>query len=324
MIVEFSRPRRGLRGVRGSDKSSCRTVSTGAPACVAAGMAEFESFSGLAPSHFALSFPLTYKSLGLGGFMAASDVPRDIASIVQPPYDEDELARVLGDTARFPDASLRARAADALAVLKDPACAAQNKPAWAARLEKPGDATAEPAGGYTTAGMVDAMYAAVETCRMPAAAARYVSAAVCVCAEGAHGDGDEDEGGEEVRRGRIAEALERLATAWVGYMLWPCGSAFCSGGVGGLRYVLRSRCCAQGPAGRLRGRRRGVARGVGRGGAHALVGPARVQAVGACSLVCSVVWGCLWGDRSCAEKITRAASRASSTSARRRRSRNGL
>ena len=143
----------------------------------------------------------------------------------QLPYDENALTDVLNDTARFPDAHLRALAENALEALDDPAHAIQNEPAWVSRLNELAALERRPISldkRYTTAKMLRAMYDAADACGLPPSAQRYVSAAIYVSTLDAR-ESAQDES-ERARRGRLATALERLATLWVAYMLWPCKS----------------------------------------------------------------------------------------------------
>ncbi|KAI9059253.1 hypothetical protein FKP32DRAFT_1173969 [Trametes sanguinea] len=107
-----------------------------------------------------------------------------------------------------------------LSVLESPTHGIYNKPGWVENLKK----AMEFETSYTTASMIRAMYDTASTVRLPSGA-RYVSAAVCACAAGSKEAEAErsltDSERREAEKERLAASLEKLASTWVSYMLWP-------------------------------------------------------------------------------------------------------
>ena len=96
----------------------------------------------------------------------------------------------------------------------------QNKPHWVSRLEDLAVSARrfELKDNYTTCKMFEAMYTSAESCGLPSAAQRYVSAVTYASALKADALFED----KNARRNALANTLEQLATTWVAYMLWPC------------------------------------------------------------------------------------------------------
>ena len=73
--------------------------------------------------------------------------------------------------------------------------------------------------------MFKAMYDSAVRCGLPPSAQRYVSAAIYASTIKVRALTED----KQARRDELANALERLATTWVAYMLWPCRFTFPSG-----------------------------------------------------------------------------------------------
>ncbi|KAJ8454590.1 hypothetical protein ONZ51_g12941 [Trametes cubensis] len=118
------------------------------------------------------------------------------------------------------DEELYERAQKHLSVLSHPLYAQHSRPAWVKRLKNV-KALSRLKTEYTTARMINAMYeTATNVMLQPRACVRYVSAAVCAAGSAQqNGDGAAMPADEDAER--LAGALERLASTWVSYMLWP-------------------------------------------------------------------------------------------------------
>ena len=127
-------------------------------------------------------------------------------------------------------AALRAQVADILTVFNDPRFASLDTPEWVYRPSPLAHHARITVRGLVRAlreigadlGLVDGE--------------RYVLTAVCACADGTHcegaGEHPLDTGGEakteaetEAEVEALARRLQRLASAWVAFLLWPCKSS---------------------------------------------------------------------------------------------------
>ena len=138
-------------------------------------------------------------------------------------YDQGDVFNI---TESLSDNYLRAEADKALKILDDDDYKLHNKPEWVSRVESLAiPKKVKLKDNYTTFKMFKAMYNSAESCGLPPSAQRYVSAAIyasAIKAQAVSGD-------ENTRRDNLANALERLATTWVAYMLWPCMFMLSSG-----------------------------------------------------------------------------------------------
>ncbi|KAI9059241.1 hypothetical protein FKP32DRAFT_1596592 [Trametes sanguinea] len=138
------------------------------------------------------------------------------------------------------DDELFERAQGYLVVLDSPRFSAYNKAKWVESLKK----AKKFETTYTTASMIRAMYDTASELRLPFGA-RYVSAAICAYAAGSKDPSCDssrpDEAGAETEHTslsdserreaeaeRLAYLLEKLASTWVSYMLWPVVAASAS------------------------------------------------------------------------------------------------
>lgn len=93
---------------------------------------------------------------------------------------------------------------------------AQRSPPWAEHVHKISPSWTM----FTTPELFDAMYQIADELDL-VSGKRYVSAAICVCAErGVSEAGDSRADSEQATR--LAEALHRLSSTWVAFVLWPC------------------------------------------------------------------------------------------------------
>ena len=130
----------------------------------------------------------------------------------------DDAIRRLVENASLSDDVLHARARTHLDVLRLPHHAHIDVPPWVRRIRifRPAQ---EPGSDYTSRRLLDAMYQTSDELHL-LGGKRYVSAAICVCANRVE---DMKVPPEEKPR-RLAEELSRLASSWVAFMLWPCES----------------------------------------------------------------------------------------------------
>ncbi|OSD07482.1 hypothetical protein PYCCODRAFT_1474016 [Trametes coccinea BRFM310] len=112
------------------------------------------------------------------------------------------------------DEDLYERAQQHLSVLFMERFKRYNEPAWVENFKTT----------YTTISMFNAMYDTARDLKLPSGA-RYVSAAVCACAAGSKEAEAErsltDNERREAEAERLAASLEKLASTWVSYMIWP-------------------------------------------------------------------------------------------------------
>ena len=144
-----------------------------------------------------------------------------------PPADSDTSQSNLSPSLICELATLRAQVADILTVFDNPRFASLDTPEWVYR--------ASPLPHHacvTVRGLVRALREAAADFGL-ADGERYVLTAVCACTDGAHCEGAArhplDAGGDakteaeaEAEEEALARRLQRLASAWVAFLLWPC------------------------------------------------------------------------------------------------------
>ncbi|TBU29339.1 hypothetical protein BD311DRAFT_806330 [Dichomitus squalens] len=111
------------------------------------------------------------------------------------------------------DDALYARAQRHLQVLNDPLYNQYDTPQWVRR--RASSARAVLFQGFTVRGLIKAMYATAEDLGLERGK-RYVSAAICACADDARRAPDNVD-----RLEFLAQGLGRLASTWAAFMLWP-------------------------------------------------------------------------------------------------------
>ena len=133
------------------------------------------------------------------------------------PAFEDQVRRLI-ENASFSDDVLHSRAQTHLQVLRLPQYADIDVPPWVRRIRifRP---AREPDSDYTSSRLFNTMYQTSDQLRLRDGK-RYVSAAICVCANRV----EDMKGPPEEEPKRLAEELSHLASSWVAFMLWPCES----------------------------------------------------------------------------------------------------
>ena len=111
------------------------------------------------------------------------------------------------------DTSLYSRAQQYLDVFNE-SNHVQHLPAWAERIHK----MSSYRPPFTTPRFFDTLYQVADELGL-VAGRRYVSAAICVCAEHA-ARADAPAGPDE--RAALAQAVHELSSTWAAFLLWPC------------------------------------------------------------------------------------------------------
>ncbi len=132
------------------------------------------------------------------------------------PFDDisrQEVEKIIQDST-LSDEALHNNAGRYLQVLAHPSFRDINRPAWVRRIQRFSLLWIT----YTSSKLFDALYETADALTL-VAGKRYVSAAVCACASCAESEAASH---WQDKPRCVAEALSQLATAWIGYMLWPC------------------------------------------------------------------------------------------------------
>ncbi|KAH9913324.1 uncharacterized protein BXZ73DRAFT_3568, partial [Epithele typhae] len=107
-----------------------------------------------------------------------------------------------------------------LQLLLQPGFEGYNRPTWVQRLESRIKPFREIRfGRYTTHMMFTAMFETAARMNLGDSAQEYLSTAIRTCVQTADGQPERD------REMILAKELQKLATTWVGYMLWPFATA---------------------------------------------------------------------------------------------------
>ena len=120
--------------------------------------------------------------------------------------------------------NLYRRAQDHLGVFDDPRYSHLDAPHWVTRVWPK---TALGGARFTVRNVVKAMYdtaADLGLDRLGPGGGQYVAAAICACAADANsGVESESAGSSSVENAEVlAKSLQRLASTWAAFLLWPC------------------------------------------------------------------------------------------------------
>ncbi|PIL26592.1 hypothetical protein GSI_12350 [Ganoderma sinense ZZ0214-1] len=119
----------------------------------------------------------------------------------------EAVDNLIQDTA-VPDSALHSRSKQYLDIFDD---ATVVRPVWSQRIRVPSP--------FTTPGLFNAMFQIADELGL-AAGKRYVSAAICVCAEHA-ARAHAAAGADSELRGALVRALHQLSSTWAAFLLWP-------------------------------------------------------------------------------------------------------
>ena len=115
-----------------------------------------------------------------------------------------------------PDTTLYSRAQQYLNVFNE-SNSLQHSPTWAERIYE----AAPHRPPFTTPRFFDTLYQVADELGL-VAGRRYVSAAICVCAE--HAARADAPAGPDARAA-LVRALHELSSTWAAFLLWPCESS---------------------------------------------------------------------------------------------------
>ena len=115
-----------------------------------------------------------------------------------------------------PDTTLYSRAQQYLNVFNE-SNSLQHSPTWAERIYE----AAPHRPPFTTPRFFDTLYQVADELGL-VAGWRYVSAAICVCAE--HAARADAPAGPDARAA-LVRALHELSSTWAAFLLWPCESS---------------------------------------------------------------------------------------------------
>ena len=111
------------------------------------------------------------------------------------------------------DTTLHNQAQEFLQVYNEPSLSEVEVPSWVRRIQPHSPWELK----YTSRRLFESMYEVSDMLQLPIGR-RYLSAAICACAS--HAENAPTCSREQSKS--VAEALARLASLWIAFMLWPC------------------------------------------------------------------------------------------------------
>ena len=152
-------------------------------------------------------------------FTIYSHLGASCATLIEMPLDhvltDDfsiEVERLFKDPT-ISDTTLHNQAQEFFQVYNEPSLSEVEVPPWVRRIQPHSPWEFK----YTSRRLFESMYEVSDMLQLPIGR-RYLSAAICACASHA---GNAPTCSREQSKS-VAEALARLASLWIAFMLWPC------------------------------------------------------------------------------------------------------